>query len=81
MSALKEREFQSQFQAFAAKKESETKEVESKNKNLVADLEKEKDRTGFLQAKNERLAKVTFEATLFFSFFERFSCLSELVLI
>ena len=48
LSALKEREFRSQFQAFAAKKESETKEVESKHKNLVADLEKQKDRTDFL---------------------------------
>ena len=38
MSALKEREFQSQFQAFAAKKESEMKEAESKHNKLVADL-------------------------------------------
>ena len=68
MSAPKERELQSQFQAFAAKKESETKEAESKHNKLVADLEKQKDRTDFLQAKNERLAKVTFGTSFVFLF-------------
>ena len=48
LSALKEREFQYQFQAFAYKKESETKEAESKCNKLVADLEKQKDQTDFL---------------------------------
>ena len=42
MSALKERELQSQFQALTAKKESEMKEAESKHNKLVADLEKQK---------------------------------------
>ena len=69
LSALKEREFQSQFQAFAAKKEFKMKEAESKHNKLVADLEKQKDRNDFLQAENERLAKVTFGTTFFFLFF------------
>ena len=38
MSALKERELQSQFQAFAAKKEPEMKEAESKHSKLIADI-------------------------------------------
>ena len=68
---LLKREFQSQLQALAAKKESETKEVESKHNKLVADLEKQKGQTDFLQAENKRLARVTFGTTFVFFFLFR----------
>ena len=67
LSALKEREFQSKVQALAAKKEAEMKEAASKHNKLVADLEKQKGQTDFLQAENEKLKRVTFGTTLYFS--------------
>ena len=62
LSALKEREFQSKLQALSAKKEADMKEAVAKHDKLAADLEKRKVHIDFLQAENDKLAKVTFEA-------------------
>ena len=62
LSASKEREFQSKLQALTAKKEADMKEAAAKHNKLAADLEKQKKQIDFLQAENEKLAKVTFEA-------------------
>ena len=61
LSALKEREFQSKLQALTAKKEADMKEAAAKHNKLAADLEKQKEQIDFLQAENDKLAKVTFE--------------------
>ena len=66
MSALKEKESDSKFKAFAAEKELKIKEAESKQFQLAADLKKRKERTDFLQGENDRLAKVIFVTTLCF---------------
>ena len=62
LSASKEREFQSKLQVLSAKKEADMKEATAKHNKLVADLEKQKERIDCLQAENDKLAKVTFEA-------------------
>ena len=67
LSALKEREFQSKLKSLAAKKEAEMKEAVSKHNKLVADLEKQKGQTDSLQAENEKLKRVTFGTTFYFS--------------
>ena len=67
LSASKERELQSKFEALAAKKEAETKEAVSRHNKLVADLEKQKGQTDSLQAENEKLKRVTFGTTFYFS--------------
>ena len=62
LSALKEREFESKLQALTAKKEADMKEAVAKHNKLATDLEKRKVQIDFLQAENDKLAKVTFEA-------------------
>ena len=65
LSASKERELQSKFQALAGKKEAEIKEAVSKHNKLVADLAKQKGQTDSLQAENEKLKRVNFWTTFY----------------
>ena len=60
LSASKDKEFQTKLLALSAKREADLKEAAAKHNKLSADLEKQKEKIDFLQAENDKLAKVTF---------------------
>ena len=60
LSASKDKEFQTKLLALSAKREADMMEAAAKHNKLSADLEKQKERIDFLQAENDKLAKVTF---------------------
>ena len=60
LSASKDKEFQTKLLALSSKREADLKEAAAKQNKLSADLEKQKERIDFLQAENDKLAKVIF---------------------
>ena len=60
LSALKDKEFETKLLALSAKREADLKEAAANHNKLSVDLEKQKEKIDFLQAENDKLAKVTF---------------------